>query len=92
MHSTRCMKLPDDFLHVTEQQTRLQEKLAAVIKAEGESEAAKLISDATKAYGGGMIELRRVEAAKEVAQTLSKGRNVTYLPGSDSNILMNLQT
>jgi prohibitin 1 len=69
----------------------LQEKLAAVIKAEGESQAAKLISDATKAHGSGMIELRRVEAAKEVAATLSKGRNVTYLPNS-GNMLLNLQT
>lgn len=69
---------------------RVQEKLAAVIKAEGESEAAKLISDATKAYGAGMIELRRVEAAKEIAATLAKGRNVVYLPNS-GNLLLNVQ-
>jgi prohibitin 1 len=71
-------------------QHRVQERLAAVIKAEGESEAARLISEATKAYGSGMIELRRVEAAKEIAGTLSKGRNVVYLP-STGNMLLNLQ-
>ena len=66
-----------------------QERKAAVIKAEGESEAAKLISDATKQFGGGMIELRRIEAAKEIALTLSRNRAVTYLP-STGNMLMNL--
>jgi regulator of protease activity HflC (stomatin/prohibitin superfamily) len=45
----------------------LQERNAAVIRAEGESEAAKLISDATKAAGAGMVELRRIEAAKDIA-------------------------
>lgn len=39
----------------------LQEKKAAVIRAEGESEAARLISDATQSAGPGMIELRRIE-------------------------------
>lgn len=69
----------------------VQERLAAVIKAEGESEAARLISEATKAHGSGMIELRRVEAAKEIAGTLAKGRNVVYLPNT-GNMLLNLQT
>jgi prohibitin 1 len=68
----------------------VQERLAAVIKAEGESEAARLISEATKSYGPGMIELRRVEAAKEIASTLSKGRNVVYLP-STGNMLLSVQ-
>ena len=68
-----------------------QERKAAVIKAEGESEAAKLISDATKLYGGGMIELRRIEAAKEIASTLGRNRSVTYMPSS-GNVLMNLPT
>lgn len=66
-----------------------QERKAAVIKAEGESEAARLISEATRQFGGGMIELRRVEAAKEIAATLARGRNVVYLPSS-GNTLLNL--
>lgn len=66
-----------------------QERKAAVIKAEGESEAARLISEATRQFGGGMIELRRIEAAKEIALTLSRGRNVVYLPSS-GNTLLNL--
>jgi prohibitin 1 len=67
-----------------------QEKRAAIIRAEGESQAAELISSALKEHGTGMIEVKRIDAAKEVAETLARSRNVTYLPGSGSNLLLNL--
>jgi len=68
-----------------------QERRAAVIRAEGESEAARLISEATKEAGMGLIELRRIEASREIAATLAKNPNVTYLPGGEGNrILMGL--
>ncbi|KAI7999359.1 hypothetical protein LOK49_LG09G01353 [Camellia lanceoleosa] len=41
-----------------------QERRAAIIRAEGESEVAKLISDATAALGMGLIELRKIEASR----------------------------
>jgi hypothetical protein len=41
-----------------------QERNAAIIRAEGESEAAKLISDATKTHGAGLLELRRIEVSE----------------------------
>lgn len=63
-----------------------QERRAAVIRAEGEAEAAKLISQATKSSPA-LVELRRIEAAKEVAQTLSRSRNVMYLPGGQNMLL-----
>lgn len=66
-----------------------QERRAAVVRAEGESEAAKLISLATAAAGLGLIELRRIEAAKEIASTLSRSSNVVYLP-SANNMLFGL--
>ncbi|KAG6544918.1 hypothetical protein Mapa_013610 [Marchantia paleacea] len=66
-----------------------QERRAAIIRAEGESEAAKLISDATLSAGSGIIELRRIEASREIAATLSKSRNVVYLP-SGNNMLLGL--
>jgi len=65
-----------------------QEKRAAIIRAEGEAEAARLIEEAIKA-GPGFIELRKIEAAREIAETLSRSRNVTYLP-KGGNILLNL--
>ncbi|XP_030530920.1 prohibitin-3, mitochondrial [Rhodamnia argentea] len=64
-----------------------QERRAAIIRAEGESEAAKLISEATAAAGMGLIELRRIEASREIAGTLSRNPNVAYLPGGQQALL-----
>jgi prohibitin 1 len=57
-----------------------QEMKAQVILAEGEAEAAQLISDSLKASGRGVIEVRRIDAARDIAETLARSRNVTYLP------------
>ena len=64
---------------------------SGVGRAEGESEAARLISEATRSSGPGMIELRRIEAAREIAQNLARSRNVAYLP-SHANMLLGLNT
>ncbi|GMY38450.1 hypothetical protein FCV25MIE_33694 [Fagus crenata] len=64
-----------------------QERRAAIIRAEGESESTKLISEATAQTGMGLIELRKIEAMRENAATLAKSPNVSYLPG-DKNILL----
>ena len=66
-----------------------QEKKASVIRAEGESEAAQLISDALKQAGDAFIQVRRIDTAKEVAETLSRSRNITYLP-TGGNLLLGL--
>jgi prohibitin 1 len=66
-----------------------QEKRVRVIEAEGESEAATLISDALSKHGSGLIEVRRIDAAKEIAETLAASRNVAYLP-SGQGMLFNL--
>lgn len=66
-----------------------QEKIAAIVRAEGESTAAQLISDAMAKSGDGLLQLRRIEAAKEIASTLSRSRNIVYLP-KGSNVLLNM--
>lgn len=66
-----------------------QEMKATVIRAEGESEAAVLITEALKNAGSAFIQVRRIDTAKEVAETLSRSRNVTYLP-SGGNMLLGL--
>jgi len=63
-----------------------QEKRAAVVRASGEAEAAKLIIDSLKG-GPGFIELRKIEAMREIADTLSKSSNVLWLPNG-VNMLM----
>lgn len=67
-----------------------QERKAAVIRAEGESESARLISEATKTAGNGLIELRRIEAARDIAGTLAKSRNIVYLPNNGPNMLLGI--
>ena len=61
-----------------------QEKKAKVIIAEGEAEAAQAISDALQDSGAGLIEVRRIDAAKDIAETLARSRNITYLPSGGS--------
>lgn len=59
-----------------------QERKAAVIRAEGEAEAARQISQAMQNAGTGLIEVRRIDTAKDVATQLAASRgNVVYLPG-----------
>lgn len=65
------------------------EKQATVIRAGGEAEAADILSKSFQASGKGLIEVRRIEAAKDIADTLARSRNVTYLPSGQS-VLMNL--
>jgi len=68
--------------HVTDR--AVKEAEANIIRATGESEAARLITQAT---GPGFIELRRLEAAREIAETLANSRNIVYLPGSSKMLL-----
>eukprot|EP00403_Amphidinium_massartii_P018249 CAMPEP_0178430686 /NCGR_PEP_ID=MMETSP0689_2-20121128/31450_1 /TAXON_ID=160604 /ORGANISM="Amphidinium massartii, Strain CS-259" /LENGTH=272 /DNA_ID=CAMNT_0020052555 /DNA_START=104 /DNA_END=922 /DNA_ORIENTATION=+ len=59
-----------------------QERQATVIRSEGEAQAAQMISDALKEHGMGLIEVRRIDAAKDIAETLAKSSNVMYMmPG-----------
>ncbi|KAJ2964294.1 hypothetical protein NQZ79_g852 [Umbelopsis isabellina] len=70
-----------------------QEKQAAIIRAEGDSQAAELISAALEKAGEGLVEFRRIEASKDIATTLAQARNVTYLPSSSqggSNVLLGI--
>lgn len=61
-----------------------QEQQSIIIKAEGEREAALLIGEAMK-KNPAFIDLRRIEAAREVAQTVSKSSNRIFL---DANALL----
>ena len=71
-----------------------QERLAVVTRAEGEAEAATIITKAMEKTGNAIVEVRRIDAAKEIAGKLSNSRNIVYLPGGanggGSNILLGL--
>lgn len=69
-----------------------QERQAAVIRAEGEAEAAETISRALDKAGEAFVAFRKIEAAKAIVQSLSANRNVTYIPSSGGNVLLNVPT
>jgi len=64
-----------------------QERQATIIRSEGEAEAAKMISQALKEHGTGLIEVRRIDAARDIAESLSKSPNVMYLPAGQQMLL-----
>ncbi|KAI1729712.1 SPFH domain / band 7 family domain-containing protein [Ditylenchus destructor] len=64
-----------------------QMKLAAITTAEGDAQASKLLAKAFSEVGDGLIELRKLEAAEEIAEVLAKSKNVTYLPKNISPLL-----
>jgi prohibitin 1 len=74
-----------------------QERQAVVTRAEGEAEAASIITKAMEKTGNAIIEVRRIDAAKEIAGKLANSRNVVYLPStgggdnsSGANLLLGL--
>uniref|UniRef100_A0A0B7APG1 Prohibitin n=1 Tax=Arion vulgaris TaxID=1028688 RepID=A0A0B7APG1_9EUPU len=64
-----------------------QQKKAAIISAEGDSKAAELLAGAFGKAGEGLVELRKLEAAEDIAYQLSRARNVIYLPQGQQTLL-----
>lgn len=69
-----------------------QERQAAVIRAEGEAEAATVISQALNKAGEAFVTLRKIEASKAIVQSLANNPNVSYVPSSGGNVLLNIPT
>lgn len=66
-----------------------QQKKASIISAEGDAQAAQLLAKSFAEAGDGLVELRRIEAAEDIAYQLSRSRQVSYLPAGQ-NMLLNL--
>ena len=58
----------------------MQEKKSMIIKAQGEAKSASLIGAAIR-DNPGFIQLRKLEAARDIASTLSKSSNRLFLDG-----------
>ena len=65
----------------------IQDKRSVIIKATGEARAAELLGESL-AKSPAFLDLRRVEAARDIATTLSKSRNKVYLEAD--TLLLNL--
>lgn len=69
-----------------------QEKEAAIIRAQGEAEAAEKISKALDRAGEAFVTFRRIEAAKAIVNSLSQNQNVTYIPSGGGNVLLQVSS
>jgi len=67
----------------------LEDKKSTIIKAMGEAKSAQMIGDAVRKEPG-YLELRRLEAAKEIALNVAKAPNRVYLD-ADSLLLNSLR-
>ncbi|VFQ84101.1 unnamed protein product [Cuscuta campestris] len=65
-----------------------QDKRSAIIRAQGEAKSAQLIGQAI-ANNPAFITLRKIEAARDIANTISFSSNRVYLDSGD--LLLNLQ-
>lgn len=65
----------------------LQDKRGAIVRAEGEAQSAKLIGEAMQ-QNPAFLTLRRLEAAREIAHTISHSANKVFL--SADSLLLNL--
>eukprot|EP00742_Colponemidia_sp_Colp-10_P002307 GILJ01002462.1.p1 GENE.GILJ01002462.1~~GILJ01002462.1.p1 ORF type:complete len:308 (-),score=58.93 GILJ01002462.1:141-1064(-) len=65
----------------------IQDKKSIIIRAQGEAKSAELIGKAI-ASNPGFIELRRIETAKDIANTVSRSQNRVYL--ASDTLLLNL--
>ncbi|KAI5427673.1 hypothetical protein KIW84_032909 [Lathyrus oleraceus] len=65
-----------------------QDKRSVVIRAQGEAKSAQLIGQAIS-NNPAFITLRKIEAAREIAQTISNSANKVFLNSDD--LLLNLQ-
>lgn len=64
-----------------------QQKKAAIVSAEGDAQAAEMLAKSLGEAGDGLVELRRIEAAEDIAYQLSRSRQVVYLPPGQGTLL-----
>jgi prohibitin 2 len=97
--SITALKFGDEFAHAVEAkqiaqqeaqrsiflvERAKQDQQSIILRAQGESEAARMIGEAM-ARNPAFLDLRRTEAAKEIASTIAKSQNRVVL---DSNALL----
>ncbi|CAM6069820.1 unnamed protein product [Sphagnum tenellum] len=65
-----------------------QDKRSAIIRAQGEAKSAELLGDAIK-NNPAFITLRKIEASRDIANTVSSSQNRVFLP--NDSLLLNVQ-
>lgn len=65
-------------------------KNAQIIRSEAEAEAAKLINESVRKFGATQIEIKKLEAALNIASLLGKNQNISFVPSNLAGNLLNL--
>jgi prohibitin 2 len=81
--SLRCVLFRAKFLV----KQALQDKKSTIIKAQGEAQSASMIGEAVK-NNPGYIELRQLDAAKHISDTIKGSSNRVYL--ESESLLLNI--
>lgn len=67
-------------------------KNAQIIRSEAEADAARLINESVRKFGGTQIEIKKLEAAQAIAEILSKNGNISFIPtNNNTGNLLNLR-
>lgn len=64
-----------------------QKKRATIISAEGDAVGAQMLADAFGKAGEALVQLRKLEAAEDIAYQLSKAKSVIYLPSNQQALI-----
>lgn len=62
-----------------------EEKKLTIIRAEAESESARIFNESIEKHGKAFLELKRLEAARDIVENLSKSQNIIYLPSGSGS-------
>ena len=54
---------------------------ATIIKAEADSEGARLVRDAVAEHGPGVVAMRKIEASKFIVEQLAANPNINFVQG-----------
>ncbi|XP_006462552.1 hypothetical protein AGABI2DRAFT_193675 [Agaricus bisporus var. bisporus H97] len=76
-----------EFTHAVEAKQAIQEKQSIIVRAQGEAQSAELVGEALR-KNKGFLELRRLEAAREIATHLSTSGNKVML--DSQGLLLNI--
>ncbi|GFG36850.1 hypothetical protein Cfor_08665 [Coptotermes formosanus] len=69
-----------------------QERQQKIVQAEGEAEAAKMISFAMEKQNPGYLKLRKIRAAQSISRTIANSQNRVFLSGSSLMLNINEPT
>ena len=67
-----------------------EEKKATIIRAEGDAQAATMVSEAISKHGPGLVAIRKIEAAQYMVERMNGNSNISFIQGGNTMNMLNL--